>query len=311
MRACHTAALLAGQVNLAHPLSQARKSSRSHQRSKIISCMPEGPEIRRAADKIEAVLKDKIVEAIHFGLPPLKKFAKPLTGSRVAALETRGKALLTHFDSGLTIYSHNQLYGVWRIVKRDKLPKTNRQLRLAIHTDRHSALLYSASDISVWKTEKIEDHPFLRRIGPDILNPHLTWREVAERLQSKAFSGRALNSIFLDQAFLAGLGNYLRSEILFIAGLNPAQKARDLSKGQIGHLARTTLEISQRSYALEGVTLPERQYRSLRKEGVTYGKARFFVFGRAGQPCRVCLAKIQRASANSRRIYTCPSCQPI
>ena len=154
MRACHTAALLAGQVNLAHPLSQATKSSRSHQRSKFFSCMPEGPEIRRAADKIEAVLKDKIVEAIHFGLPPLKKFAKPLTGSRVAALETRGKALLTHFDSGLTIYSHNQLYGVWRIVKRDKLPKTNRQLRLAIHTDRHSALLYSASDISVWKTEK-------------------------------------------------------------------------------------------------------------------------------------------------------------
>lgn len=93
--------------------------------------MPEGPEIRRAADKIEAVLKNKTVEKIEFGLPPLKKFVKPLKGSNVLALETRGKALLTHFDSGFTIYSHNQLYGVWRVVKRDKLPKTNRQLRLA------------------------------------------------------------------------------------------------------------------------------------------------------------------------------------
>ena len=117
--------------------------------------MPEGPEIRRAADKIEAVLKDNTIQKVEFGLKPLKKYAKPLTGTKVLSLETRGKALLTHFDSGTTIYSHNQLYGVWRIVKRDKLPKTNRQLRLALHTDQHSALLYSASDISVWQTEKI------------------------------------------------------------------------------------------------------------------------------------------------------------
>jgi len=271
--------------------------------------MPEGPEIRRAADKIEAVLKGKAAEKIHFGLAPLRKFAKPLTGCKILGLETRGKALLTHFDCGFTIYSHNQLYGVWRVVKRDKLPKTNRQLRLAIHTKEHSALLYSASDISVWQTENIEQHPFLKRIGPDILSPNLGWREVAERLQSKAFAGRALNSVYLDQAFLAGLGNYLRSEILFLAGVHPEQKARDLTKGQIGRLARTTLEIGQRSYALEGVTLPQRQYTALKKEGVSYGKARFFVFGRSQQPCRICGTKIQRTTANSRRIYTCGSCQ--
>jgi len=142
--------------------------------------MPEGPEIRRAADKIEAVLRHKTVERLEFGLKPLTRFAKTLQGSKVLALETRGKALLTHFDSGDTIYSHNQLYGVWHVVKRGIFPKTNRQLRLAIHTDQHSALLYSASDISVWKTADIEEHPFLKRIGPDILNPDLTWRAVAD-----------------------------------------------------------------------------------------------------------------------------------
>jgi endonuclease-8 len=271
--------------------------------------MPEGPEIRRAADKIESVLKNKTIEKVEFGLKPLKKYAKPLTGTNVLSLETRGKALLTHFDSGTTIYSHNQLYGVWRVVKRDKLPKTNRQLRLALHTDRHSALLYSASDISVWDTDHIEEHPFLKRIGPDILNPNLTWREVAERLESKAFSGRALNSVYLDQAFLAGLGNYLRSEILFAAGIHPSRKARELTKGQIGKLARATLEISQRSYALQGVTIPERRYKALKKQGLSYGKARFFVFSRARQPCHICSTQIERSVANSRRIYVCGYCQ--
>ena len=271
--------------------------------------MPEGPEIRRAADKIESVLKNKTIEKVEFGLKPLKKYAKPLTGTNVLSLETRGKALLTHFDSGTTIYSHNQLYGVWRVVKRDKLPKTNRQLRLALHTDRHSALLYSASDISVWDTDHIEEHPFLKRIGPDILNPNLTWREVAERLESKAFSGRALNSVYLDQAFLAGLGNYLRSEILFAAGIHPSRKVRELTKGQIGKLARATLEISQRSYALQGVTIPERRYKALKKQGLSYGKARFFVFSRARQPCHICSTQIERSVANSRRIYVCGYCQ--
>ena len=146
--------------------------------------MPEGPEIRRAADKIEAVLKDKRVEKIEFGLQPLQKFGKPLKDSHVLSLETRGKALLTHFDSGHTIYSHNQLYGVWRVVKRDKLPKTNRQLRLAIHTDQHSALLYSASDISVWETQHIEGHPF---------SPETTrwWQSISVRRLQQQVHGTA------------------------------------------------------------------------------------------------------------------------
>ena len=37
--------------------------------------MPEGPEIRRAADCIEAVLAGEIVEAVRFGLPRLRRHA--------------------------------------------------------------------------------------------------------------------------------------------------------------------------------------------------------------------------------------------
>lgn len=273
--------------------------------------MPEGPEIRRAADQIEGAFKGEIALGVHFGLSQLKAHEKSLTGQSVVGIETRGKAMLTHFGNGLTIYSHNQLYGVWRIVKRDKPPNTRRQLRLAIHTHQHSALLYSASDISVWHTAQIDQHPFLARIGPDILSPNLTWREVVDRLQSKAFCNRALGSVYLDQAFLAGLGNYLRSEILFISGTHPAKKARELTRGEIGRLARTTLDVAHRSYQLGGVTLPEPQYKALKQTGLAHGKARFFVFARASQSCRVCKAKIQRESANSRRIYICPRCQPI
>ena len=144
--------------------------------------MPEGPEIRRAADQIAAVLVDQRIEQVSFAFPALRRYSPLLRGCSVTHLETRGKALLTHFDNDYTIYSHNQLYGVWKIAQRGRLPTTRRSLRLALHTATHSALLYSASDISVWPSEDLVQHPFLKAIGPDLLSPELSWCDIESRL---------------------------------------------------------------------------------------------------------------------------------
>ena len=77
--------------------------------------MPEGPEIRRAADNLEAAVKGKPLTDVWFAFEQLKPYESQLIGQSVTQLETRGKALLTHFSNGLTLYSHNQLYGVWRV----------------------------------------------------------------------------------------------------------------------------------------------------------------------------------------------------
>ena len=42
--------------------------------------MPEGPEIRLAADKIAAVLEDKVVEAVSFGQPNMQRYAEDFHG---------------------------------------------------------------------------------------------------------------------------------------------------------------------------------------------------------------------------------------
>ncbi|MDP4743265.1 MAG: endonuclease VIII, partial [Porticoccaceae bacterium] len=67
--------------------------------------MPEGPEIRRAADKIAKVLEAKKIERVEFAFEHLKPFEYELQSREIVSLETRGKALLTHFDNGLSIYS--------------------------------------------------------------------------------------------------------------------------------------------------------------------------------------------------------------
>ncbi len=271
--------------------------------------MPEGPEIRRAADRIAAILEGNRAERVRFGLPDLARYEKRLTGHTVNSVTTRGKAILTRFDNDLTIYSHNQLYGRWSTMKRPRMPRTGRQLRLEIQTDTHSALLYSASDIEVLTDRQLEHHTFLGRLGPDLLDTDLTAAVIADRLRDPAFRNRALGSLYLDQGFLAGNGNYLRSEILWIAGLDPTLKPAALSDAQIDRLAMETLKTVRRSYRTRGVTVAPALAKTLKESGLTYQRYRFYVFGREGLDCHRCGATIERNTMGSRNIFVCPGCQ--
>lgn len=273
--------------------------------------MPEGPEIRRAADRVARVLAGNTVESVGFGLPRLRRFERRLTGSVVTAVDTRGKAMLTRFDNGLTIYSHNQLYGRWYTMRRPRMPKTNRQLRLELGTATHKALLYSASDIAVLTDAQLANHPFLRRLGPDILDPGLTAERIARRLEDPAFRNRALGSLYLDQRFLAGNGNYLRSEILWSAGVDPRRKPATLAQATLHKLAKATLTIARRSYRTGGVTVVPGLARSLKADGLGYREYRFYAFDREGSPCHRCGAGIERYGLGSRNVFVCPSCQPV
>jgi endonuclease-8 len=272
--------------------------------------MPEGPEIRRAADRIAAVLEGQLIEQAWFGLKRLQRFGPELSGARVDRVDTRGKALLVRFTNGLNLYAHNQLYGVWRVCPRGRPPETGRSLRVALHTSEHSALLYSASDIAVLTAAEELSHPFLAKLGPDLLDPDLTWRDLARRLNHERFRRRALASLYLDQGYVAGIGNYLRSEILFAAKLNPALRPAQLEVRERNALARATLTLGRRAYQTGGITLPERQVRQLKQLGLRRREYRFAVFDRAGDPCLQCGSTIERHEAGSRRIYHCPACQP-
>jgi endonuclease VIII len=77
--------------------------------------MPEGPEIRRAADKIAAAIVDRPLREVWFAFDHLKPYAPGLTEQKIVAVDTHGKAMLIRFDNGLTIYTHNQLYGIWMV----------------------------------------------------------------------------------------------------------------------------------------------------------------------------------------------------
>ena len=228
----------------------------------------------------------------------------------MTGVDTHGKAMLTRFDNGLTLYSHNQLYGRWYITRRNTLPNTGRSLRVALHGRTHSAWLYSATEVEILTDEQLGEHPFLRKLGPDILDPELKPTDICVRLESQRFHRRTLAALYLDQTFLAGVGNYLRSEVLFAARLHPAARAKDLDRRERQRLARATLTVSRRAYELNGVTVTPKLMASLKRAGQSYGQYRHWVFARHDEPCRRCTTGVERQSLAGRSVFVCPACQP-
>jgi endonuclease-8 len=271
--------------------------------------LPEGPEIRRAADRVARAVEGRQAQEVWFAQPHLAPWGPRLSGRPVEAVGTLGKAMLIRFGGGHTVYSHNQLYGRWQVVGRGEMPETGRQLRLAVHGPERSALLYSASEIEVIPTEALADHPRIARLGPDPLHASTTPALVAARLGSAPFARRRLGGLYLDQGFLAGIGNYLRSEILWLARVHPDRRPVDLDAARIAALARASVTLPRRSYRSGGVTNVPAAAAALKARGLPRSQWRHFVFGRAGAACQACGARVERVEVSGRRLYLCPACQ--
>ncbi len=271
--------------------------------------MPEGPEIRLAADRIEKAIAGKPLQRVVFHPHALADYGDELEGCSIERIDTRGKAMLTRFDNGLVMYSHNQLYGRWYVNKLPTEPKTKRSLRVLFETDTHAARLYSATDIDIFHESEVIQHPFLRNVGPDALDDKTTPAVIAKRLRSKDFRNRGLANFYLDQGFVAGIGNYLRSEILWCAKVSPSARPGDLSDDAVKRLARETKKICKRAYTQRGVTVTKTLANRLKKDGYTYRQYRHYAYGREHEPCYECGSEIRRTNFASRRLYYCPSCQ--
>ena len=272
--------------------------------------MPEGPEIRLVADRLARRSSASAWSACAsaWRASSRTKASWPARGSRRS--RRRGKALLTSFDNDRALYSHNQLYGRWYVCAPERPPRTGRSLRVALETSERWALLYSASEIEVLTPEEVDVHPFLSRLGPDLLHERTTPARIQKRLLDPRFRGRSLGGLLLDQGFLAGAGNYLRSEILFFAGVAPSARPKDLSVEELFARRPRRPRGDASLVPHEGRHRAAQARRASPRGGGTRRRWRHAVFARDGHACRRCGDGVRRVEVANRRLYLCPTCQP-
>ena len=256
--------------------------------------MPEGPEIRRAADRISKVLIDEEIIESNFYYERIKEKEEIVKNQNIKDITTRGKAMIIRFKNDWSMYSHNQLYGRWTVNLNTTKIKSRRALRVVFTTNKHAVRLWSATDIDLIPTDEENEHSFLKKIGPDVLNESCSFKLIEERLTSNRFHKKKASTLMLDQTVFAGLGNYLRSEILFDAKIHPDDRPFDLDKTRITQWAKSIKNISQLAYKTGGFTVSKSLADRNKENGEPRRSYRHAVFMRHQYECLNCKDRIER-----------------
>jgi endonuclease-8 len=141
-------------------------------------------------------------------------------------------------------------------------------------------------------------HPALSQLGPDLLGPGFD--PVAARRRLRARGELPIGVALLDQTALAGIGNVYRSEVLFLCGVSPFTRVRDLDDPTVDRLVAKAGELLRRNLGPG----PRRTTSAL-------SPVRLWVYRRSREPCRKCGTPIERMVQGEqvRSTYFCPACQ--
>ena len=141
-------------------------------------------------------------------------------------------------------------------------------------------------------------------IGPEPLADDFSAERLGEALRR---SRQAVKKAIMDQRHLAGIGNIYANEALFAAGIDPSKPANRLSPEQHRRLHREIRRILSAAITSNGTTV--RDYRTGTGESGSF-QLELLVYGREGEPCRRCGARLTGTHAIDARITVfCHRCQ--
>ncbi len=270
--------------------------------------MPEGPEVWREAEALARIVENEKLLRVEFAWPSVAPYAVRIQAARITKVRPRGKAMTLAFSTGDGLVTHNQLYGEW-VTRRSAPPQHRKALRLLFETQRGVAMLYSATDIDWMPANAFDQHSYIANLGPDALDDSLTVEDVLARLLHPRFRNRSLAALLLDQSFIAGLGNYLRSDILFLGAVQGHLKPANCSDVELDALANAIIALPRQSFRTRGITNDTALARDLKQSGWRFGEYRHWVFDREGAACHVCATTISRSAVAGRNVFYCSSCQ--
>ena len=276
--------------------------------------MPELPEVEVTRRGVAPHLEGRVVEQVVFRREGLRwpfpaHLAETLVGQRIVKVSRRGKYLLIGFDSG-TLIVHLGMSGHLRVLppgvelkKHDHFDlvvgdgKQTQVLRL--HDPRRfGAVLWHAHDDG-----DIEQHILLRGLGVEPLED-----KFSAELLHKATRKRSapIKQVLLSGDIVVGVGNIYACESLFKAGISPKTPASRISRARYDKLAAAIREILAAAIVQGGSTLKD----FIAVNGQSgYFQQTYFVYDRAGVPCRNCGAPVRQIKQGQRSTFYCATCQ--
>jgi formamidopyrimidine-DNA glycosylase len=270
--------------------------------------MPELPEVETTRRGLVPLVVGRRIAAMNVYDPRLRwpvpaGLGKRLAGHVIESLDRRSKYLLFRLGQG-TLLVHLGMTGSLRAFSQPPPRRPHDHVEIVLDSGvtlrYHDPRRFGAM---LWLSDSGAGHPLLAKLGPEpfdaAFDADYLWRATRRR-------GAAIKLALMDNHLVVGVGNIYANESLFRAGIRPTTPANRLSKVRLARLVEQVRATLADAIAKGGSTL--RDYVDSAGEP-GYFQLDYFVYGRQGEPCRVCGAAIRMRRMGGRATSYCPRCQ--
>jgi formamidopyrimidine-DNA glycosylase len=207
------------------------------------------------------------------------------------------------------------------------VPEPRGQVRVRLLGDHAVADLTGPTACEVITTE--EKKAVEARLGPD---PIRADADVDAFIAAVGRSRVTIGQLLMDQSVISGAGNIYRAEVLYRAGVDPLRPGRDVPAPVVRAIWDDLVALMREGVERGAIVTTRPEHRELggtppaeepgrRRRGRTRQNAdgtpgavpsdkAFYVYHRAGLPCRLCGTPVLVKELAGRNLFWCPTCQP-
>ncbi|AUC60426.1 DNA-formamidopyrimidine glycosylase [Cyanobacterium sp. HL-69] len=275
--------------------------------------MPELPEVETVCRGLNKTTSALTIESAKVLLPrtlaypdSVASFEQGIAKKKIIQWHRRGKYLLAQLSEGW-LGVHLRMTGQLLWVNQDSNLQKHTRVRLFFDEGKELRFVDTRTFGKLWWLA--ENKPpetaitGLQKLGVEPFSPQFTVAYFQEKLSK---SRRNIKTLLLDQGVVAGVGNIYADEALFKSGIMPNTISCNLTLPQIEKLRTAIIEVLDDSIKVGGTSFSD----FLHITGVNgnYG-GKAWVYGRKGEPCRICNTSIDKMKLGGRSTHFCPKCQ--
>jgi formamidopyrimidine-DNA glycosylase len=269
--------------------------------------MPELPEVEVTRLSFASAITGGKVVSARMGKPlrwPLGVPMERLYGQTIRGVRRRGKYLLIDMTDGLLLL-HLGMSG--SVVFAPSLPAPGAHDHFDLDTDRGTLRLNDPRRFGavVFASSECDSvaRKLLGKLGVEPLGDGFDLDAFRTGLASRK---AAIKQVLLAGDLVVGVGNIYASEALFLSGIRPTSRANRLTRPRAERLRQAIRDVLSRAVEKGGSTL--RDFSNANGES-GYFQLEAMVYGRAGQPCKICASEVRQIRQGQRSTFFCPKCQ--
>lgn len=270
--------------------------------------MPELPEVETTLRGIAPQITGQRIIAVAVRTPRLRfdipaGLGESVTGVRVERVFRRAKYLL--FDCGKgTIILHLGMSGSLRLLLRREPPSRHEHVDFEFG---HGTILRFRDPRRfgslLWTQTDVLRHPLLVSLGVEPLSDAFDKPALVRLARGRK---TPIKQLIMDSHAIAGVGNIYAAESLFRAGIDPRRPAGGISAARLARLVEAIKSTLDDAITAGGSSV--RDFVGAQGEA-GYFQQSYFVYGRAGLPCRRCATPLKNFRLGQRASVFCPRCQ--